>query len=370
MNFKVLSVLSTISISFGMLIWLYSAKNIYGTSSQNILIDVPHRNSNLNTQSAKFAESHTVPSKQIDVMSHAKNKPLDKNLIENWDLTELNISAETLMPFLQDSQPESIVYFGNDVIKRIYPKKYAMGSAQSDKILFLSNYASIQKIVQSKLAQETTAQMDNGHEKQLSDHNGTSYNTLLPNYAYDIVSFSPGTRHDGSVLVPVAENYRAALNGPDYAFDNFAKSDDMQMIRHLSTVLPLGNDGMLVLQIRDGGTILSKGGPDFTVYQTTFRIDSETFWQKIARLGVSETLNPKDVRWFPCDPKSGDIKNCVGAVPTDEGGDQFSLADIGVSQARYIWIKDIGYNFDIRSKWPTEGCALDALRIYHAYIAK
>lgn len=173
------------------------------------------------------------------------------------------------------------------------------------------------------------------------------------------------------MLIPVAQNHRSALNGPDYSFDNFSATDNEERIAHLQTVLPLGNNGSIILQIRGGGTIQARSGSSFSVYQTTFLIEgTDTYWNKFASLGVSETLNPKDVKWFPCNPDSGNIKNCVGTIPTDEGGDQFNIAEVGLSQARYIWIKDVGNNLDLKSKWPTEGCALDALRIYHAYVTK
>lgn len=294
-----------------------------------------------------------------------------ENLIKNWDLSEIPVPPEALSPFFVESQPASIVYFNGETPKRIYPKQYAAGSAQSDKTLYLSSKEYIHKLAleQSKPAIESS----NENKSDSENENRNSENTIhLPSYSYDIASFSPGTRYNGSVLIPVADDLRRALNGPDYSFDNYNSKDKEQRIAHLSNVLPLGNNGSIILQIRSGGTIQANSGSSFAVYQTTFPIEgTDIYWHKFAHLGISETLNPKQVKWFPCEPDSGNIKTCVGSIPTSEGGDHFNISEIGLSKARYIWIKDIGNNKDYsNSEWPTEGCAIDALRIYQAYVTK
>ena len=276
------------------------------------------------------------------------------------------MSIEDIAPLVKDQQPESILIHGVDGIRRIYPKTHAPGASQSDKTLFITSHALIQKISQERISMGHKYN-EKKKEERINNDDPPDPIVQLPYDAYAIASFAPGTRHDGSTLVPIAVDYRAALKGPDYSFDPFPASDSVKMKAHLSTVLPLGNDGSLVLQVGQNGSIVAHDGFDFAVYQTTFRISETDFWQKFSYIGISNTLDSTDVKWFPCAPMQGILIGCVGVVPTDEGGDQFSLASIGVQEARYIWIKDVGFNFDIRSKWPTEGCALDALRIYHGY---
>ncbi len=317
------------------------------------------------------ASSHNVPAKEKPKLSRvrekggAASKESPQNLLDNWPLEGTGLAPSDIAPFLIHSQPENIVYFSEDGMKRISPKHYETGDAQSEQTLFLSDKKSIQKTAKER-EENALASFPYSRTPSVQDNL-----RALPENAHEIVSFAPGIRANGESLVPIATDLLAALQGPDYSFDNFDASDDEKMRQHLSTVLPLGNSGMLVLRLGESGFILDTQGIDFSVFQTTFRIaGTDKFWQKFADIGVSEKLEPGSIKWFPCDPKNGVLKGCVGAVPTEEGGDRFDLAALGVGQAHYIWIKDTGSNFNFTSKWPTEGCAIDALRFYHAYTRK
>lgn len=299
------------------------------------------------------------------------DEQLENDLSENLDLHEINLPINALQNIFSLSQPAQILYYDSDDPQNFYPNDYASGGQQSDKTLYLMNEDFAKKIVQEKYSINASlidAEMDN-QSKEQNDKHEKSYKFHLWYDAYDINFFSPGTRHDGSILVPVTNNYRMALIGPDYSFDNFSPTDDEQVIRHLSTILPLGHNGLLVLQVSGGGSIFASGGVDFVIYQTTFRIvGTNTLWQKFAYLGVSNELDIQSVRWFPCDPSHKEFSGCVGLLPTEDGGDAFRLSDIGVSYAKYIWIKDIGTNFSMPSKWPTDGCAIDAVHLRSAYV--
>lgn len=296
---------------------------------------------------------------------------IEDDLIENWDFHESNLPLDILQTVLNANQPEHIVYYDSETPQNFYPQNYTSRAKQSDKTLYLMSEEFAKKIVQEKQLMNSSY-TDYDMEDDFNEHNDQHKNPdkfHLWYDAYDINFFSPGTRHDGSILVPVTNDYRMALNGPDYAFDNFSPTDDAQVIRHLSTILPLGHNGLLVLQVNNGGSIFASGGIDFVVYQTTFRISgTNTLWQKFAYLGVSNELNIQSVRWFPCNPSQGEFWGCVGLLPTEDGGDVFRLSDIGVSYAKYIWIKDIGTNFSMPSKWPTDGCAIDAVHLSSAYV--
>lgn len=367
MNFKLLSSFTIVLFSSASAFWLQASKKSYDFLDDS----TSHPTPIIENKSSHLVQKKTVENLKNKIKTSTITDDdnsieyQEANLIDNWDLEGTGLAPEDLAPFFTEHQPESIVIQSIDGTKIIYPKHQATGDAQSDKTLYISSKELIQKVAEER------RQHSDSNTFTSNDENDSDILFHLPENAFGIESFSAGKRRDGSTLVPVAENLRSALKGPDYSFDNFPASDDVKMREHLSTVLPLGNGGTLILNINNFGKILANNGFDFSVYQTTFRIaGTDEFWQKLAYIGVSNTLDVETVRWFPCEPQKGLLTGCVGIVPTSEGGDHFNLAAVGVTQARYISIQDIGTNYDLKSKWPTEGCALDALRINHAYITK
>jgi hypothetical protein len=159
------------------------------------------------------------------------------------------------------------------------------------------------------------------------------------------------------------------LQGPDYYLTNFDSQDDEKMRTLLRTVLSLGNGGEILLKVMRNGFLAHESGSDLSIFQTSWHIGNY-YWQKFARVGISDNPAPETFRWLPCDPFKGILAGCAGAVPTKEGGDRFDLASFGLRRGSYIWIKDIGKNKNMTSKWPTEGISLDALRFEHAYTNK
>ena len=150
-----------------------------------------------------------------------------------------------------------------------------------------------------------------------------------------------------------------------------AGSDDKDSFKKLlSTVVSLGHGGEIMLMVGGNAFLKDKPGFDFVIFENLFRIaGTNLLFQEFASVGVSDRPAPDSFKWFECDPYPPRhvLKGCVGAVPTSEGGDQFDLAELGLKEAKYIWIKDLGKNKNFPSKWPTEGADLDAVMLIHAF---
>ena len=119
-------------------------------------------------------------------------------------------------------------------------------------------------------------------------------------------------------------------------------------------VVSLGNGG--VVSVEFGGTlIVDEPGPDFIVFENAFWAGGDST-QPFAELGTVEVSNDgKTWVGFPCDALSAPYGSCAGWHPVfanaDEnsvdpldpavaGGDAFDLADVGLSQARFVRITD------------------------------
>lgn len=280
---------------------------------------------------------------------------------DNWDLINSGLSPEDIAPFLANGQPESIVYFGRDAITQIYPLR-SMPANDTTQTLFVGDAHFVKKTARerkerAKVREETEAIGQPGDQA-----------LQLPENAFEIVFFHPGKRDNGDVLRAVAEDLILAIQGPDYSHASVDANDSSQMKALLSSLLSFGHAGELLLKVKDGGFIVDEPGFDFSLYENAFRIGrTRKIFQEFGLVGVSEVSEPTTFHWFECDPRNGVVRGCFGAVPTDEGGDQFDLAEVGQKKIKYIWIKDLGINKNFPSKWPTEGCDLDALRLFHAY---
>lgn len=114
------------------------------------------------------------------------------------------------------------------------------------------------------------------------------------------------------------------------------------------SVVSLGNGGYVVLAF-EGNAIVDGPGVDFTVFENPL-----PNYVELATVAVSED----GVSWldFACTaPQDGpDYGSCAGVAlvhsstqngidpldPTVSGGDQFDLADVGLSRARFVRITD------------------------------
>ena len=175
-------------------------------------------------------------------------------------------------------------------------------------------------------------------------------------FANRVVSFKPGPGATfGQAKMP-----GVVLGPPDGAGSDAGSLD----------VVSLGTGGEIVLAF-DGMQIVDGPGPDFIVFENPF-----PGWQEPGFVAVSED----GVTWreWPCawQDKVDDYPDCAGvrAVlanaengvdPTDPvraGGDAFDLADVTMTTARYVRIRDTGHN---PADPPGAGFDLDAVSVIH-----
>ncbi|MEO7036108.1 MAG: hypothetical protein ABI548_19370 [Polyangiaceae bacterium] len=119
-------------------------------------------------------------------------------------------------------------------------------------------------------------------------------------------------------------------------------------------VASLGNGGTITLGFAPS-TIVDGPGPDFIVFENPFYIggDKNKPFAELATVEVSG--DGQNFQAFPCTATAYPYGSCAGwhpvyanpdtndIDPTDPavaGGDDFDLADLGVSEARYVRITD------------------------------
>lgn len=176
-------------------------------------------------------------------------------------------------------------------------------------------------------------------------------------FADAIVSFAPGEGAGyGQDALP------GVVLGPPQAPGNGGGSLD---------VLSLGRSGEIVLRF-DTSVVLDGEGVDLLVFENPF-----VGWSETGVVAASE--DGETWAEWPCDAEDaeGGFPGCAGVAPvytnpdngvdpTDPeaaGGDAFDLAAIGLERARFVRIRDSGFN-------PYEGVAggfdLDAVAIVNA----
>lgn len=321
----------------------------------------------------RSTRDHATPINAISEITHASATPPSAR--HTWNFSGTGLKESEVSPYLQNPPPKAIYFFRNNELALI-PAPSELKSADGIQYLFVSDLETIQDVQKQREEQAQQAQKEDS-DTRTADSDGTgndadhdrenSSEKKLPENAFEIVSFTAGKRDDGSTLVPTATNLLQALQGPDYSLEPFDWRNDDEMKAHLSRVLSFGHGGELMLKVSGQGYIKNQAGFDFALYENAFRTGSGlNVVQEFARVGVSNSLD-EAFQWFPCDPLQNILSGCLGAVPTAEGGDLFDLAVLGLTEARYIKIQDLGINKNNRSRWPTEGCDLDAVRLFHAY---
>lgn len=117
-------------------------------------------------------------------------------------------------------------------------------------------------------------------------------------------------------------------------------------------VLSLGREGTIVMTFR-GVDLVDGEGTDLLIFENPF-----TGWAETGIVGVSE--DGENWQEWPCDTSNAadGYPGCAGVAlvysnsdngidardPETAGGDRFDLADIGVSRAHYVRIRDSGAN--------------------------
>ncbi|MFT7623915.1 MAG: hypothetical protein ACI9WU_003101 [Myxococcota bacterium] len=182
---------------------------------------------------------------------------------------------------------------------------------------------------------------------------------LLP-YASELVMFEPGPNAGFGAADP-----DGAVLGPPPTSPPTVGSLE---------VLSLGVGGEVVVGFGDRD--LTDGpGPDFIVFENAFWYGGgETPFAELGEIAVSQ--DGETWHTFPCDPEAdGFDPGCAGWRPTLEyaacklvplsaelaGGDAFDLADLGLSSARYVRIRDLA----TEGAAPTAGFDLDAVGGIH-----
>jgi hypothetical protein len=183
-------------------------------------------------------------------------------------------------------------------------------------------------------------------------------------YAQAVASFRPGA-HAGFG----AEKFPDVILGPPQGLGTSAGSLD---------VLSLGVSGEIVVDV-GAAEIVDGPGPDLIVFENPFWPGGQaaSVFAELGEISVSEDQQT----WFTfvCNTKGsspGTYPGCAGwtptlvydpfvVVPLDPrltGGDAFDLADVSVTRARYVRIRDLSTS----GEGVTAGFDLDALGIIHA----
>jgi hypothetical protein len=140
-------------------------------------------------------------------------------------------------------------------------------------------------------------------------------------------------------------------------------------------VVTLGGGGEIAFGF-GGNAIVDGPGSDFILFENPWFIggDPTDIWAEPGVVSVSDDAQT----WvdFPCQKDAYPYTGCGGwhpvlsnpdngispLDPAVSGGDAFDLADIGVTHARYVRIRDVSF----RGVTPTEGFDLDAAAILNA----
>jgi hypothetical protein len=188
--------------------------------------------------------------------------------------------------------------------------------------------------------------------------------TTEPPYAQSVESFEPGEAAGfGADALP------GVVLGPPQGKGNTAGSLD---------VLSLGVGGEIVLGF--GARRIDDGpGADFIVFENAFWPggDANKVYAELGEVSISEDIETWHT--FPCDTAgggSGNFRGCAGVTPTLEydaslvvpldveqtGGDAFDLAELGLTSARYVRIRD---RETLEPAGNTSGFDLDAVGLLH-----
>lgn len=142
-------------------------------------------------------------------------------------------------------------------------------------------------------------------------------------------------------------------------------------------VLSLGGGGEIAFGF-GGNAIVDGPGADFIVFENSFYIGGDPM-SPFAEPGTV-SVSDDGQTWvdFPCQKDAYPYTGCAGwhpvisnpdngispFDPATAGGDAFDLADLGLSRARYVRVRDVSFY----GAAPTEGFDLDAAAIVHAEV--
>lgn len=141
-------------------------------------------------------------------------------------------------------------------------------------------------------------------------------------------------------------------------------------------VVSLGAGGEIVVELGGAG-VVDGPGPDLIVFENAFHIAGDPARPFVEPGAVAVSADGTSFVEFPCDRDAFPYEGCAGrravfAAPGNgidpcdasvAGGDAFDLADVGLSSARFVRIRDLG----LGAAFPdTAGFDLDAVAAVHA----
>ncbi len=188
-------------------------------------------------------------------------------------------------------------------------------------------------------------------------------------FASSVVSFTPG---EGA---GIGGTTAFDPSDPRYPSIVFGPPDGAGSSQGGTDVLSLGKGGEIVLGFGDTG-IVDEPGPDFIVFENAFLIGGNPM-AVFSELGeVSVSQDGETWATFTCQSKAFPYTGCAGwhpvlanpsnCLPPDDpakaGGDPFDLADVGLTSARFVRIRDLS-NY---GGTPNAGFDLDAVVVIHA----
>ncbi len=362
-------------------------------------------------------EAQTIEPKPDEPAPAAPAGSEDERVVEErFDLSQSDLKPSDVAPFYNPMYPpHRIAYYqfpdgepqvflprgetpagtANRENSRPAPSGLYDPSSEGDRVLRLSNPALIDGILAGRSKEiSPEANIEVTPVSQDSPSSGSSSSgssggsadgssappppkrIRLPENAWRPVRFNRGKTDSGGVIALRAP-IEFSLRGPDFTLDEIDEEDPDALLNLQKKVLSFGHGGSLLLEITGGGELLDGLGADFVIYENVFSYGGGKLYQEFARVGVSPSPDLASFRWFECRPDLGRISGCAGVVPTAKGGDTFDLASIGVKNARFILIQDLGNNANInkgkdrkgkaKEGKNTEGFDLDSLRMIHAY---
>jgi hypothetical protein len=175
-----------------------------------------------------------------------------------------------------------------------------------------------------------------------------------------VVAFHPGPGAGQG-----QDHFPAVIEGPPVGAGSSQGSMD---------VLSLGRGGEITVGF-GGGAIVDGDGADFVVFENPFLVggDPTNVFKELGEVSVSEDGET----WvtFPCAQGAYPYTGCAGwhpvlsnpdnglspFDPAAAGGDPFDLADVGLTRARFLRIRDVS-NYGGK---PNAGFDLDAAAIIH-----
>ncbi len=300
----------------------------------------------------------------------------EENELSDFDPKEKIFTKEESQAFFQNDYPEKAILRDLGVSTEIRGSILTGVGSGEGKILNILTTEFIRE-VQSRRGSTNNVETEDVTESDISslDEKSNSCSLEYPDVVnnYRVIRFQPGLNFDQKTQISAPRNIDFAISGPDYSFKPISKSDsdyDCEIKKIRSRVLSFGHGGFLILELNQGKGVYDGPGDDFAIFENPFPYGAK-FFNEFAFIGVTDSLD-KDFQYFPCSPDSSGqtaVDGCAGVIPLKLGGDGFDLQTVGLTQAKYLIIKDTNLNYDIpkpfRRDSDVAGFDLDAIKLFN-----